>query len=197
MIPEDKYQDLRDSRVRPRSVFEYNVETLASMGIAEYEDADRSWKAIPENGFFLWIPPQPAGMDLYHLMSRVMFNGNHGRNGIGRQSYWNVIEVPSGPYFALNIYDGRERLGIEKEESVAGIRRSHRLAYTLLESIVHSILYPVIFTSHNLTICGSECESGRTLSLSLDQGIVKLIASLFDLPSPRSGMPSCEGRLAI
>jgi len=195
-IGKEQYQGLRDAKVlyNPENVFEYNVEMLVARGIGTYDDADPFRKAIPHR-FFLWIPARPREMDLTHLMSLVVTNGNPGVNYIGRECCWNTVEIPAGPYLALNIRDGNERLGVNNAESRADITREHRSPHTLFESIIHSILYPIVFATHNLNVGGSDCESERLLNLSLDHDMINLRIALFDFANRRWGVPSCGKRL--
>jgi len=196
-IDEQQYRDVRDARTLyyPEQMFERNVEVLVAGKLATYDDADLFRKEIPSR-VFLWIPPRPREMNYGNLMSLVKTDGKPGVNYIGREPCWDTVKVPAGPYFALNVRDGSERLGMSSANSRADIISEHRSPATLFEGIIHSMLYPIVLASHGMNICGSDCESERILNLSLGRGEVLLRAMLFDSDNPHFGVPSCGKRLA-
>jgi hypothetical protein len=198
-IGQEQYRALCDSKglSNPWNLFAYNVEMLVAAGIATYEDAD-PFRNISPRRFFLWVPPRPAVPDLAHLMSFIEIDGNEGEDYLGSGQYQDLVQLPDGPYLALNIEDGNGRRNIEAETSKIKISREHRSPYTLFEAIVHGILFPEIFADHGMSICGSEEDSGKAITLSYDpdRHRVRLVASVVDFPSPRRGAPSCGIRLA-
>lgn len=176
----------------PSSVelFDFVVETLVTKGLAKYEHADHFRNRLPA-GLFLLVPPKPKEFDLAHLMSLIEVAGKKGRNFLDTKHLTDEVEVHNGPYLMVDIDDGKARLNIKPSISRSKIKAENRLPYTTWRGIVHAVVFPEVFQSHNMDLVGSRYESKVAPDLYLSGGGPELDAGWDGSASPRWGAPSC------
>jgi len=165
-----EYEVIYGSPTEPRTpaaLFDYMVERLVGVKLATYEHADPFRKRIPSNRRFLFVPPEPATLDLAHLMSLVEFGGKTGQNYLDVAHLVNLIEVPTGPCLLLDVEDGRARTNVQPSVSREAITAEGRIPYTTFRGIVHAFLLPVL-GHHNMDLLGSRYRTERVPSLYLD-----------------------------
>lgn len=185
----------------PQQLFDQIVETLAANDLMKYEQADPFRNSIP-NGLFNLIPPRPADLDLSRLMSLIEVNGKNGESDLEWKYLKDKIAVPDGAYLLLGIEDGNGRLNTTPSVSEENILAMGRSPYTVFEGIIHGIVFPEIFTTHNMDIWGSRyCPDREPIPLSpylyLQAGRPLLSADWRNNAFPRGGMPSCRSRMCV
>ena len=169
------------------------VEKMVAEKIATYEMAAPFRKAIP-NRPFLWIPSGLSIFGLGHLMNLVTAKEIRGINFLILQYCSNTVAIPAEPYFMFDIEDGREHLDTKPSLSEARIFAEGRSPYAILEGIVHAVVFPEVFDSHNMSLCGSRYKLENIPELLLSDSGPRLQSSFMDSPHPRFGVPSCRGR---
>ncbi len=191
-ITTEQYRALQSPVTLPtrEQLFGFEVETLVAKGLAKYEQADPFRNRLPI-GLFLLVPPKPKEFDLTHLVSLIEVDGKNGRNFLDAQQLTDEIEVPSGSYLMLDIEDGKARLNTKPSVSKANIAAENRSPYTTWRGIVHAIVFPEVFQSHNMDLCGSRYESKFVPNLCLYDGKPWLVASWDYSAYPEWGAPSC------
>jgi hypothetical protein len=174
-------------------LFDYMVEKMVAEKIATYEMAAPFRKAIP-NRPFLWIPSGLSALGLGYLMNLVTIKGVRGINFLILQRCSNTVAIPAEPYFMFDIEDGDNYLDVKPSLSEARIFAEGRSPYTIVEGIIHAAIFPEIFDSHNVNLCGSRYKTDDTPELLLSDSGPRLQSSFMDSPHPRWGTPSCRGR---
>ena len=178
----------------PQQLFDQIVETLMAKGLAKYEHTDPFRKNLP-NGLFLWIPPRPAELDLNYLVSLIEVNGKKGGNQLNPKGLTDKVVVPEGPYLMTDVEDGKGHLNTRRSVSEANILTEHRSPYIVFEGIMHGIVSPEVFASHNMYLCGSRDKSENVPDLYLCDGEPVLGVCLHDYAVPGWGAPSCGSRV--
>lgn len=192
----EQYRGLQHPVLPTREqLFDYMVEVLVDKGLATYCQADPFRKNLPTR-LFLLVPPQPKDMDLSNAVLLIEVDGKDGHNYLDPQHLKDEIEVPSCPYLMVDIEDGRARLNTEPSVSRRKILAKNRSPYTTWRGIVHAIVFPEVFQSHNMDLVGSRCKSEIMPGLYLCDGRPELSAHWDDVASPEWGAPSC-GRVIV
>jgi hypothetical protein len=174
-------------------LFDYMVEKMVAEKIATYEMAAPFRKTIP-NRPFLWIPSGLSILGLGRLMDLVTAKGIRGVNFLSLQYCSNTVAIPAEPYFMFDIEDGGDRLDVKPSLSEASILSEGRSPYTIIEGIVHAMVFPEVFDTHNMSLCGSRYKLENIPELLLGDSGPRLQSSFTDSPHPRWGTPSCRGR---
>jgi hypothetical protein len=174
-------------------IFDYMVEKMVAAKIATYEMAAPFRKAIPHQPF-LWIPGRAPGFSLGSLMHLIQARGMTGVNFLMWNHCTDIVTTPSEPYFMFEVEDGGDRLDVKPSLNEAKIFAESRSPYTIVEGIIHAIVFPEIFDSHNMSLCGSRYKTDNTPELLLSDSGPRLQSSFTDSPDPRWGAPSCKGR---
>jgi hypothetical protein len=174
-------------------LFDYMVEKMVAEKITTYEMAAPFRKAIP-NRPFLWIPSGLSILELGRLMDLVAVKGIRGINFLIPQYCSDTVAIPAEPYFMFDIEDGGDRLDVKPSLSEARIFADGRSPYTIIEGIVHAVVFPKVFDSHNMNLCGSRHKTDDIPELLLSSKGLRLQSSFMDSPDPRWGAPSCRGR---
>ena len=151
---------------RPGELLDFQVERLKAKGLMTYGQADPFRKDAP-SGLFLFVPRRPKDMDLDHLVSLIEVDGKRGVNYLDKGSLTDEIEVPSGPYLALDVEDGDGRRNIKPSVNRTNILAERRSPAITYEGIVHCIVFPEVLKHHNIDLVGSRYESGTRPSLDL------------------------------
>jgi hypothetical protein len=176
-------------------LFDCMVEKMVAAKIATYEMAAPFRKAIPDRPF-LWIPSGLSIFELEHLMDLVTAKGTRGVNFLTLEYCSSTVATPEEPYFMLNIEDGGDNLDVKPSLSEARIFFEGRSPYTIIEGILHAVVFPKVFDSHNMILCGSRYKTDNMPELLLSESGPRLQSSFMDSPHPRFGVPSCSGRYA-
>jgi hypothetical protein len=174
-------------------LFDYMIEKMVAEKIATYEMAAPFRKTIP-NHPFLWIPSGLSLLGLGRLMDLVMAKGVRGVNFLALRYCSNTVAIPTEPYFMFDIEDGSERLDTNPSLSEARIFADGRSPYTIIEGIVHAMIFPEVFDLHNMNLCGSRYKTDNTPELLLSNSGPRLQSSFMNSPHPRWGAPSCKAR---
>ena len=174
-------------------LFDYMVEKMVAEKIATYEMAAPFRKAIP-NRPFLWIPSGLSILRLGYLTNLVTIKGVRGINFLILRHCSNTVAIPAEPYFMFDIEDDGDRLDVKPSLSEARIFADGRSPYTIIEGIVHAVVFPEVFDSHNMTLCGSRYKLENIPELLLSESGPRLQSNFMDSPHPRFGVPSCRGR---
>ena len=175
-------------------LFDYMVEKMVAEKIATYEMAAPFRKAIP-NRPFLWIPGGLSTLGLGRLMDLVVtVEEVRGVNFLVPQYCSNTVAIPDKPYFMFDIEDGSDRLDVKPSLSEEMIFAEGRSPYTIVEGIIHAVVFPEIFDSHNMSLCGSRYKTDNIPELLLSSGGPRLQSSFTDFSHPLWGAPSCSGR---
>lgn len=182
-----------EAELSPRQLFDYIVETLVAKDLASYDVADPFRNSIP-SGLFNLIPPRIAEMDLNELMSLIRVDGKQGISYLESKFFGDGIVLLTPPYLIFDIEDGRKRLDTPPAISQSNIEKENRSPFTLFEGIMHGIVFPEVFASHHIDLCGSRYKSRQIPYLYLGGGEVSLRAHLSDVKHPKWGAPSCGGR---
>jgi len=173
---------------RPDQLFDYVVETLAARSLLRYADAERFRGALP-SGLFLLVPPLPESARLEDLMALVEFGGVRGRSLIDERDLAGSLPTPEGPYLLIDVEDGHRSTG--RPAALA----PGRLPFVIWEGIVHAILFPMVFESHDLVLVGSTLRSGAVPTLCLHGGRAELRGYWHASDGyPRHASPSCALR---
>jgi|ERR1700722_2708958 len=183
----------------PQQLFDQMVERLKAKfegsGIFKPSHADPFRRGLPYK-LFLLVPPQPKALlvdrDLLnHVVSLVEANGKTGKNYLDPKDLKDLIEIPEGPSLLMDIEDGNKRRDVKPSVSRENIKAEGRHPYTTWMGIVHAIVFPEVFQSHNMDLVGSRSEPGSTPFLSLGGGGGRLDAVWGDDADPKWGAPSC------
>lgn len=199
-ISADQYRALQRPVVvlpNPQQLFDQIVETLVAKELAKYEHADPFRSSI-SNGLFNLIPPRPEGLDFDYLTSLIEVNGKKGTNYIypNPKEFTDTVAVPVGPYLVLDVEDGKGRLNTKPSVAEANILAEHRSPYTVFEGIIHGIVFPEVFASHNMYLGGSRYGSRMKMPyLYLTRDVLELCATFYDDAIPEWGAPSCGSRV--
>ena len=177
-------------------LFDYMVEKMVAEKIATYEMAAPFRKAIP-NRPFLWIPSGLSTLGLGYLMNLVTAKEIRGINFLILQYCSNTMAIPAEPYFMFDIEDGGDRLDVKPSLSEARIFAEGRSPYTIIEGIVHAVVFPEVFDTLNMSLCGSRYKLENIPELLLCDSGPRLQSSFMDSPHPRFGVPSCRGRYTV
>jgi hypothetical protein len=173
---------------KPEQLFEFIVETLAAKGLAEYRDADPFRAALP-SGLFLLIPPRPR-RPLAEVAALVEFEGYRARTELADADLTDTVAVPEGPYLVIDVEDGQRLCGLP-EAVEAG-----RSPLTLWEGLVHAAVFPMVFESHDLVLCGTVDRAGAIPTLCRNRARPELRAYWYNPDGyPQRGAPSCAMRV--
>lgn len=170
-ITAEQYRALQAPVTLPtcKQLFDFMVETLVTKGLAKYDHADPFRNRLPA-GLFLLVPPKPKEFDLNHLVSLIEVDNKKGRNYLNVGDLADDIKVPDGPYLMVDIEDGKARLNTKPSVSKASILVAGRSPYTTWRGIVHAVVFPEVFQSHNMDLVGSRYESKGVPGLYLSDG---------------------------
>lgn len=174
-------------------LFDYMIERMVAAKIATYEMAAPFRRAIP-NRPFLWIPSGLSILGLGCLMNLVTAKEIRGVNFLILQHCSNTVAIPDEPYFMFDIEDGGSRLNVKPSLSEARIFAENRSPYAILEGIVHAVVFPEAFDTHNMSLCGSRYKIEDIPEILLSDSGPRLQSSFLDSPHPRFGVPSCRNR---
>ena len=141
----ERYQALR-----PRQLFDMEIERLTAKGLTRYEHADRFRNNLPPN-LFLFIPPQSRELDLDNLMDLIEINGIRGRNFLAMQGLKDIIEIPKQSYFMLDLENHRIKGDCTLLTVETDIIKRNRLPYTMWGGIIHAIVFPEILEDYDIT----------------------------------------------
>jgi hypothetical protein len=94
----------------------------------------------------------------------------------------------------FDIEDGREHLDTKPSLSAARISANGRSPHSITEGIIHAMIFPEAFDTHNMSLCGSRYKLDTIPELLLGNSGPRLQSSFMDSPHPRFGAPSCKGR---
>ncbi|MGH7928870.1 MAG: DUF5701 family protein [Candidatus Binatia bacterium] len=172
--------------------FEYGIEALHNKGINfPKADIDLLYKEVPQgHKLVLPVPPLPDELDLEGLMAKVEVDGKTGKNYLDRQHLSDVVQAPKTAHLLLDVEDGRNRLNTKPSVSLDNIQREGRIPYTTWRGIVHAIVFPHVFQSHNMDLVGSRYGSGFVPYLYLLGGFPELFSFWDAYATPRWGAPS-------
>ena len=138
----------------------------------------------------LAFPPPQKVLDLPYLMSLVELDGVTGVNHLDAQYLTDEEEVPTGPCLMADIEDGGARLNTKPSVSRANIKTEGRSHYTTWRGIIHVVVFPMVFRSHNMDLVGSRYRSESWPGLYLRDRAPRFDAS-YDDANPKWGAPSC------
>ncbi len=197
IITADQYRALQRQveLPTPQALFDFVVETLVAKELATYKHADPFRNKLPSSGLFLLIPPRPEELDLAHLMELIEFRGKTGTNHLNAGNLKDEVKVPDGPYLVTDAEDGSGRLNTKPSVSKANILKENRSPYLAFEGIIHTVVFPSVFETHNMDLCGSRCKGRGVPDLYLNDDKPKLNADWYDSASPEWGAPSCGSRV--
>lgn len=179
-------------------LFDFEAEKLVANKLATYKQVDKFRKKLPRSGLFVLVPPHLTDMSLNNLMALVIVDGKKGVTYIRSQYFEDLedkVNVPSSPYFMIDIEDGDKRRNVKPSVNRHKILQEGRSPYTMYEGIVHAILFPETLKHHYLDLVGSRCRSGSRLCLCLVGGRPRLNIFWNDGARPRWGAPSCGSRV--
>jgi len=187
----DQYRALQHDPIvvpGPEQLFEYIVEILVSRRLFSYADADPFRSNIPA-GLFLLVPARPEERSLDELLSLVV-RGAPGRSFLLQHELHDSVTAPAAPYLMVDVDDGRRIAG---QPPVAGEGRS---PYSVWEGIVHAVLFPMVFESHDLVLQATEYGPGAVPTLCLNAGRPELRGYWYGCEGyPRRGVPTCSLRV--
>lgn len=183
----------RPAPLPSRLLFDYMIEKLMAAGIIPCRPSESFRNAVPDSPF-LWMPGKLADIEFGKLMNSTEVNGMNGVNFLVRGYCADTVKIPDGPYFLTDIEDGSGRLNTTPSLSEARIVAEGRSPYTILEGIIHAVVFPEAFATHNMDLCGSRYKKENIPLLILRNDGLRLQSSITNSPHPRCGAPSCKDR---
>lgn len=180
-----------------REVFDSMVERLVVLKLMQYKDADGLRKRLPRSPNFIPMPPRPKVLDCAELMSHVEWDGKVGVSSLDLISdndyFKDRIPFPDSAYLTKDVFSGRDTLGMTPDGAYTSITLHTRLPYGIFQGIIHAILLPYFFATHNMWLVNARHGDGVADLWLCEGGKPKLSWSWAGNSFTKWGSASCGG----